>query len=64
MTDYTAVLTTAICSGIGSAIGQYLAFKYAIDHLEKIPLVKDKVKQWTQEGIEIEIQETTKKRKN
>lgn len=33
-------------TGFGSAIGSYFAFKYGIDHMEKIPLVKDKVKEY------------------
>ena len=33
-------------TGFGSAIGTYLAFKYGIDHIEKIPLAKDKVREY------------------
>lgn len=44
-------------TGFGSAIGSYFAFKYGIDHMEKIPLVKDKVKQY----LEINNKESEKK---
>ena len=39
-----------VLTGFGSAIGTYFAFKYGIDHLEKIPLVKDKIKEYMKEG--------------
>jgi len=39
-------------TGFGSAIGTYFAFKYGIDHIERIPLVKDKVKEYVKEQIE------------
>ena len=35
-----------LLTGFGSAIGTYAAFKYGIDHIERIPMVKDKVKQY------------------
>ena len=46
MTDYLAYIIQGALNGFGSAIGTYFAFKYGIDHIEKIPLVKDKVKQY------------------
>lgn len=52
MTDYIAAVLQGIFSGFGSAIGSYFAFKYAIDHIEKIPLVKDKVKQYMKDRNE------------
>lgn len=39
-------IITGIIQGFGSAVGTYFAFKYGIDHLEKIPLVKEKVKEY------------------
>jgi hypothetical protein len=44
MTDYLAYIIQGALNGFGSAIGTYFAFKYGIDHIEKIPLVKEKVK--------------------
>ena len=35
-----------VLTGFGSAIGTYMAFKYGIDHIEKIPMVKDKIKEY------------------
>lgn len=39
---------SGVFTGFGSAIGTYIAFKYAIDHLEKIPTAKDKIKQYAE----------------
>jgi hypothetical protein len=36
-----------VLTGFGSAIGSYFAFKYGIDHIERIPLVKDKVREYS-----------------
>lgn len=33
-------------TGFSNAIGTYFALKYAIDHLEKTPEIKDKIKNW------------------
>ena len=45
-------IVQGMLTGFGSAIGTYFAFKYGIDHIERIPLVKDKVKEYVKEQIE------------
>ncbi len=39
-------------NGFGSAIGSYFAFKYAIDHFEKIPNLKDKVREYKNKSVD------------
>jgi len=46
MVDYLAYVIQGSLNGFGSAIGTYFAFKYGIDHIEKIPMVKDKVREY------------------
>lgn len=46
MTDYFGFIVQGTLNGFGSAIGTYFAFKYGIDHIEKIPMVKDKIKEY------------------
>lgn len=45
MNDYLATIIVGICTGFGSAVGNYFALKYAIDHMDKIPTVKEKIKE-------------------
>lgn len=44
MTQIVESVIQGMLTGFGSAIGTYFAFKYGIDHLERVPMVKDKVK--------------------
>lgn len=44
--NFVGFVVQGILTGFGTAIGTYFAFKYGIDHLEKIPMVKDKVKEY------------------
>jgi hypothetical protein len=46
MTGILDSVIQGMLTGFGSAIGTYFAFKYGIDHIEKIPLVKDKVREY------------------
>lgn len=50
MVDVVGSVIQGILTGFGSAIGTYFAFKYGIDHIEKIPLVKDKIKEYMNGG--------------
>lgn len=50
MTDFLGYIIQGILTGFGSAIGTYFAFKYGIDHIERIPLVKDKVRDYLRNG--------------
>lgn len=43
---YVDSIIQGMLTGFGSAIGTYFAFKYGIDHIERIPLVKDKVREY------------------
>lgn len=43
--DIWGTIFIGICTGFGSAVGNYFALKYAIQHLDKIPTVKDKIKE-------------------
>jgi uncharacterized protein YneF (UPF0154 family) len=42
MTDIIAIIINGAFNGFGTAIGSYLAVRYAIDHIDKIPAVKDR----------------------
>ena len=46
MTEIIGSIIQGVLTGFGSAIGTYFAFKYGIDHIERIPLVKDKVRDY------------------
>lgn len=49
---YVAIVLTSVLTGAGSAIGQYFALKYAIQHMDKIPSVKDRIKELAKRGAE------------
>lgn len=50
LTDILSSIIQGMLTGFGSAIGTYFAFKYGIDHIERIPLVKDKVREFIRKG--------------
>lgn len=56
MVEIIESIFQAFINGVGSGLGTYFAFKYGIDHLERIPLVKDKVRQYI-EGDSIKRKE-------
>lgn len=41
--DILHTVFIGVCTGFGSAVGNYFALKYAIDHMDKIPTVKEKI---------------------
>lgn len=46
MNEFVSLLFVGACTGFGSAVGNYFALKYAIQHMDKIPSVKEKVKEY------------------
>lgn len=45
MVDVFGTVFIGLCTGFGSAVGNYFALKYAIQHMDKIPTVKDKIRE-------------------
>jgi uncharacterized protein YneF (UPF0154 family) len=40
MEDYITIIVTGLCTGLGSSIGNYLATRYLLKHLDKVSLEK------------------------